>query len=1237
MESIIKKTNSPTNHLNENAIQNKGIALQDNRPSTIIQKKANNTGLPDNLKSGIENLSGHSMDDVKVHYNSDKPAQLNAHAYAQGSQIHIASGQEKHLPHEAWHVVQQKQGRVKPTMQMKGKVNVNDDKGLEKEADIMGEKALQESYSKNITQKTNAQGQNSLIKTFSVNNVIQGKIGPDGDGKLVLDSNLKVYRAKKNTDGTYDMYDQNSNQFKQYGISPDDERYNIYDSEKMDDSEDSEKFSSSDDESSDFDDNQNEIKAKYNPESNESKKLRRVLKQGIFNAIGEGINPRYIRSDKNKLIQLIGDKFGSEENKLGLLPDLFKGINLEILEGVIKEIEEELSDNKDVEIEEEFSDNMDEEIENIDQYITTQREISGAIKKQFKSTYENIELIHDGNYPPLIIHFPLLRKFIIDNQERESFKGKNIRSDQAKGMTKLLSARLISLYNQKSGGTLPRLVEKSSFGFKTPTLADLGDNLSIRLSPGINKNITKIIVEALGVIDKELHDLMDDKTKFEFKDKVKETDDLYKYWDGGKENTIKASELLESYNEKKTLLKHLVFTQVEKGAKGMSIVGRVLERNHDNIMFFGEQEDTTLSQMAKDIFDQNTTEELEKNITNGILSSPNLDKNYDKKMEEKDELGDDLQKERLAIFSHILKTLKDKKNKIDFDDDPVSESEYEDEDEIKKIKINTGKVVVPSGMAALSVLLTKDDGGLNEKRKELKKKQTELKKKQTELKKKQTELKKKQTELKKKQTELKKKQKNKKANSQTSSDDEELELIDNQIKELEIRIKNLTTEITKKKSAVKGMIPKDSSVYYEDHDLLKMMYDSEISDYDYAPKDIIILDLNPNITQPTEKEISFKSELSKLTNSGKKVWVVDLTSSTSEEQENVYLKWKNCEDSTLLVTRVSGIKQQEGGQNMNPHGLIHWAHKADKKNGHEIIKGFFQGLQEKFPRSTISNQIRRYFKENLNSYSWKRILNKKDEQNISGIKRKHNNGSDDSSSDSENEPKKKVKKTKKISHVKEKNKEGQKESPDLWYYDDINDLAINPDSFPLFKEAYLEDVASSNAYLTEGEGHTLASQLGICLAVLEGEVDPEGYHIIKNSGSGDCLIHTLDTAWSILQKQIESTVKNHNSKRTIELRTVIAQHIDDTALETLIAAAVFGDEPGLGPKMSQLVEKAQRTQKDFPSKKTEAKKSIVSSSSVDGMEQVVQLPKLGNGEPHPTIYANHVGVHWQLVIKKNLE
>jgi len=185
MQSQVKKPQKNKNQTPENqhstTLTNNSTQFRDNRPEAIIQKKIqaaantrsqtkqaaqlqtsadtystqqqplqkkeNKTGLPDKLKSGIENLSGYSMDDVKVHYNSNKPTQLQAHAYAQGTDIHLASGQEKHLPHEAWHVVQQKQGRVKPTMQMKGKVNINDDVGLEKEADVMGARAF------NYTQK----------------------------------------------------------------------------------------------------------------------------------------------------------------------------------------------------------------------------------------------------------------------------------------------------------------------------------------------------------------------------------------------------------------------------------------------------------------------------------------------------------------------------------------------------------------------------------------------------------------------------------------------------------------------------------------------------------------------------------------------------------------------------------------------------------------------------------------------------------------------------------------------------------------------------------------------------------------------------------------------------------------------------------------------------------------------------------------------------------------------------
>jgi hypothetical protein len=110
----------------------------------VLQAKAepNQTGMPDNLKSGIESLSGHDLSDVRVHYNSSAPKQLQALAYAQGSDIHIGPGQEKHLPHEAWHVVQQRQGRVQATTQLMAGTPVNDDPVLESEATEMGNKAM---------------------------------------------------------------------------------------------------------------------------------------------------------------------------------------------------------------------------------------------------------------------------------------------------------------------------------------------------------------------------------------------------------------------------------------------------------------------------------------------------------------------------------------------------------------------------------------------------------------------------------------------------------------------------------------------------------------------------------------------------------------------------------------------------------------------------------------------------------------------------------------------------------------------------------------------------------------------------------------------------------------------------------------------------------------------------------------------------------------------------------------
>lgn len=161
LSSKVKKDTSKILTDNNSAVQHLGNSTEVMHQQPI-QRAENNTGLPDSLKTGVESLSGYSLNDVSVHYNSQKPAQLNAHAYAQGTDIHVAPGQEKHLPHEAWHVVQQKQGRVKPTMQMKGEINVNDDAGLEKEADMMGDKALTMNQQQN-TQLKKSSPDNGLV------------------------------------------------------------------------------------------------------------------------------------------------------------------------------------------------------------------------------------------------------------------------------------------------------------------------------------------------------------------------------------------------------------------------------------------------------------------------------------------------------------------------------------------------------------------------------------------------------------------------------------------------------------------------------------------------------------------------------------------------------------------------------------------------------------------------------------------------------------------------------------------------------------------------------------------------------------------------------------------------------------------------------------------------------------------------------------------------------------------
>lgn len=110
------------------------MAPQANAATSAATTNSATRVLPNKLKTGINNLSGKSFGNVRVHHGSARPANAGAKAFTQGGKIHIAPGQARHLPHELNHVVHQNQGRVRP--QLRNSRNLY----LEREADALNDK-----------------------------------------------------------------------------------------------------------------------------------------------------------------------------------------------------------------------------------------------------------------------------------------------------------------------------------------------------------------------------------------------------------------------------------------------------------------------------------------------------------------------------------------------------------------------------------------------------------------------------------------------------------------------------------------------------------------------------------------------------------------------------------------------------------------------------------------------------------------------------------------------------------------------------------------------------------------------------------------------------------------------------------------------------------------------------------------------------------------------------------------
>ena len=125
------------------------IQLRSGPASPSSGADRNASGMPPQVQGQMEQAFGTDFSGVRIHESSPSAESMGALAYTQGSDIHFQPGlyqpgseQGKELlGHELAHVVQQSEGRVATPSQAK-QAGVNDDSGLEREADEMAAQAI---------------------------------------------------------------------------------------------------------------------------------------------------------------------------------------------------------------------------------------------------------------------------------------------------------------------------------------------------------------------------------------------------------------------------------------------------------------------------------------------------------------------------------------------------------------------------------------------------------------------------------------------------------------------------------------------------------------------------------------------------------------------------------------------------------------------------------------------------------------------------------------------------------------------------------------------------------------------------------------------------------------------------------------------------------------------------------------------------------------------------------------
>jgi hypothetical protein len=153
--------------------------------------------------------------------------------------------------------------------------------------------------------------------------------------------------------------------------------------------------------------------------------------------------------------------------------------------------------------------------------------------------------------------------------------------------------------------------------------------------------------------------------------------------------------------------------------------------------------------------------------------------------------------------------------------------------------------------------------------------------------------------------------------------------------------------------------------YFETADAVKLMAKfKKVTDIDeIGETEILIYDINTcEVGGCDEKGAPKTKKLTDENLESTKVMIIDVTSSTSQQQAEWVEKFKNFSNAEILFLVQSGLKNQQGGSDKNPYGTIRIFTKD--KQGKDLLTKFMDAIRlvEKPVQSKVAHHFRRLHK-----------------------------------------------------------------------------------------------------------------------------------------------------------------------------------------------------------------------------------------------------------------------------------